>query len=120
MGSLDAFEEAVILVDLACCGFLVGMVAEDLLAVGFLDLLVGGFVAVFGKAEDGVVILSLRSLSAWSFTRYTELCRTFQSFASRASIKGSSGSLISPSSSSSDFLTLDRASAPLLAMRTSG
>lgn len=35
------------------------MVLEDLLAVSFLDLLVGSFVAVLRETENGVVILVL-------------------------------------------------------------
>jgi hypothetical protein len=58
VGALDAFEEGVVF-GLACCGFLVGVVLEDLLAVRFLDLLVGGSPAVLGESEYGVVILTL-------------------------------------------------------------
>jgi hypothetical protein len=47
ISALDAFEERVVLVGLAGCSFLVRVVSEDLLACGFLDLLVGGFVAIF-------------------------------------------------------------------------
>lgn len=56
---LDTLEEAVIFVALAGSGLLVGMVAEDLLAVGALDLFGGSLVAVLAEAEDGVVILAL-------------------------------------------------------------
>ena len=59
VSTLDALEETVVLIGLACGGFLVGMMAEHLFAVSFLDLFVGGFVAVFGEAENGVVVLSL-------------------------------------------------------------
>lgn len=61
--TLDTFEERIILVILSGSGLLVGVVFEDLLAVSFLDLLVGRLVAVLGEAEDCVVILSLHSLS---------------------------------------------------------
>jgi hypothetical protein len=44
---LDTLEEAVTFL-LTSRGFLVGVVLEDLLAVGFLDLFVGGFEAVLG------------------------------------------------------------------------
>lgn len=57
-GFLDAFEEAVVFCA-AGCGFLVGVMAEDLLAVGALDLVFCCAVAVFGEAEDGVVVLAL-------------------------------------------------------------
>lgn len=35
------------------------MVLEDLLAVGFLNLLVGSLIAILGETENGVVILVL-------------------------------------------------------------
>ena len=57
-GLLDALEEGVVLGG-AGGGLLVWVVAEDLLAVGALDLLLGGLVAVLGEAENGVVILLL-------------------------------------------------------------
>ena len=57
-GFLDAFEEGIVFGG-AGRGFLVGVVAEDLLAVGTLDLGFGGPPAVFGEAEDCVVVLSL-------------------------------------------------------------
>ena len=56
---LDTLEEAVVFVALAGSGLLVGMVAEDLLAVGALDLFRGSLVAVLAETEDGVVILAL-------------------------------------------------------------
>jgi hypothetical protein len=56
---LNALEEAVVFVGLAGSSFLVGMVAEDLLAVGALDLFGGSLVAVLAETEDGVVILAL-------------------------------------------------------------
>lgn len=37
------------------------MVLKDLLAVGALDLLLGGLVAVLGETQDGVVVLLLRA-----------------------------------------------------------
>jgi hypothetical protein len=58
-GLLDALEEVVVLVTLAHGGLLIGVVAEDLLAVGTLDLLGGSAPAVLGQAENGVVILGL-------------------------------------------------------------
>ena len=57
-GFLDALEEGIVFGG-AGCGFLVGVVAEDLFAVGALDLGLGGPPAVFGEAEDCVVVLSL-------------------------------------------------------------
>jgi hypothetical protein len=56
---LDTLEEAVIFVRGSRSGLLVGMVAEDLLAVGTLDLLRSSAVAVFAETKDGIVILSL-------------------------------------------------------------
>jgi hypothetical protein len=58
VGALDAFEEGIVF-GLAGGGAFVGVVLQDLFAVGALDLLVGCAVAVFGEAEDGVVVLSL-------------------------------------------------------------
>jgi hypothetical protein len=60
-GFLDAFEEGVV-VDATGRSFFVGMVFENFFAVGALDLLFGGFVAVLGEAEDGVVVLVLFGL----------------------------------------------------------
>lgn len=57
-GFLDTFEEAVIF-GVTRGRFLVGMVTKDLLAVSTLYLVFCSAVAVFGKAENGVVILSL-------------------------------------------------------------
>lgn len=57
-GFLDAFEEGVVFGRASGCAF-VWVVTEDLLAVGALDLGIGGAVAVFGEAQDGVVVLSL-------------------------------------------------------------
>lgn len=57
-GFLDAFEEGIVFRG-AGRGFLVGVVAEDLFAVGALDLGFGGPPAVFGEAQDCVVVLSL-------------------------------------------------------------
>jgi hypothetical protein len=56
---LNALEEAVVFVALTGGGLLVGMVAEDLLAVGALDLFGGSLVTVLAETEDGVVILAL-------------------------------------------------------------
>lgn len=57
-GLLDTLEEAVILSG-ASGSLLIWVVAEDLLAMGALDLLLSSLVAVLGKAKDGVVILLL-------------------------------------------------------------
>jgi hypothetical protein len=57
-GLLDALEEVVVVAD-AAGGLLVGVVLEDLLAVGALDLLLGGLVTVLGDTQDGIVILFL-------------------------------------------------------------
>lgn len=56
---LDALEELVVLGG-AGGGLLVGVVLEDLLAVGLLDLVLGGLVAVLGQAENLVVVLGLQ------------------------------------------------------------
>lgn len=92
---------------------------EDFLAVGALDLGVGGAVAVFGKAEDGVVVLSLDKTSGRRMGRRGDIeysdyeggkgIHTFQSLASLPNINGSSGSLIVSPSSSSTFLTFSLA-----------
>lgn len=108
MCALDAFEERIVL-GLTCCSTLIGVMLEDLLAVCFLDLFVGGTEAVLGETEDSVVILSLRKVSVRVEQGGVGGRLTFQSLASRCSMRGSSGSLISPSSSSSVFLTLARA-----------
>ena len=55
---MNALEEIVV-VDAAGGRPLVGVVLEDLLTVSPLDLLLGGFVAILGEAENLVVILSL-------------------------------------------------------------
>lgn len=60
---LNTLEEAVVFVALAGGGLLIGVMAEDLLAVGALDLFGGSLVAVFAKTEDGVVILTLLIIS---------------------------------------------------------
>lgn len=57
-GLLDALEEVVVVAG-AAGGLLVGVVLEDLLAVGALDLVLGGLVTVLGDTQDGVVILLL-------------------------------------------------------------
>ena len=57
-GFLDTFEETVIF-GVPSCSLLVGVMAEDLLAVGALDLIFRSTVAVFGEAEDSIMILSL-------------------------------------------------------------
>jgi hypothetical protein len=58
VGLLDTLEELVVL-GATSSSPLVGVVLEDLPAVGALDLLGGGLVAVAGYAEDGVVVLRL-------------------------------------------------------------
>jgi hypothetical protein len=55
---LDALEELVVLSSTSC-GLLVGMMFEDLLAVGSLDLILGCAVSVPGDSKNSVVILSL-------------------------------------------------------------
>jgi hypothetical protein len=65
VGSLNALEETVVFVGLPSGSFLIRMVTQDLLAVSSLNLLISGFVSVFRKAEDGVVVLSLRLLLAY-------------------------------------------------------
>lgn len=57
-GLLDALEELVVL-GLAGGGLLIGVVLQDLLAVGLFNLLLGGSPAVLGDAEDLVVVLGL-------------------------------------------------------------
>lgn len=64
-GFLDTFEEGIVFGG-AGCGLLVGVVAEDLFAVGALDLGFGSPPAVFREAEDCVVVLSLLSVRACS------------------------------------------------------
>ncbi len=59
---LNAFEERIVF-GTAGSGFLVGMVAEDFLAVGALDLVFRRSIAVFAEAENGVMILALRVMS---------------------------------------------------------
>ena len=58
-GLLDTLEEAVVL-RATSSGFLVRVMAKDLLAVGAFDLLLSGLVSVFRQTENGVVILALR------------------------------------------------------------
>jgi hypothetical protein len=65
VGLLDALEELVVLGGTGS-GLLVGVVLEDLPAVGALDLLLGGTVTVAGYAEDGVVVLRLGNVSVRS------------------------------------------------------
>jgi hypothetical protein len=57
-GLLDALEEAVILGG-ASGSLLIWVMAENLLAVGALDLVLSGLVTVLGKSKNGVVILLL-------------------------------------------------------------
>ena len=59
VGLLDTLEETVVLVTVTQGGLLVGVVTENLLAVGTLDLLGGGAPTVFGNTKNGVVILAL-------------------------------------------------------------
>lgn len=105
-GLLDALEELVVLC-LTGGSLLVGVVLEDLLAVSLLNLLLSGSPAVLGDAEGLVVVLGLRGLLAIAPSIDVVICLlTFQSLASRWSIMGSSGSLISPSSTSSTLAAL--------------
>lgn len=61
LGSLlDALEEVVIL-SAAGGSLLIGVVLEDLLAVGTLDLVLGSAEAVLGETQNSVVILLLFS-----------------------------------------------------------
>ncbi len=55
---LNTFEEAVVF-GITGGSFFVRVVTQDLLAVGTLYLVFCSAVAVFGEAEDGVVILTL-------------------------------------------------------------
>ena len=55
---LDALEEAIVL-GTAGGRLLVGMMLEDLLAVGALDLVLGGLVAIPGETEYLVMVLRL-------------------------------------------------------------
>ena len=55
---LDAFKEGIVVYG-PNCGFLVGVVFEDLLAMCLFDLLVGGLVPVLGKPKHCIVILVL-------------------------------------------------------------
>ena len=57
-GLLDALEEAVILGG-ASGSLLIWVMAENLLAVGALDLVLRSLVAVLGKTKNSVVILLL-------------------------------------------------------------
>lgn len=105
-GLLDALEELVVL-GLTGGSLLVGVVLENLLAVSLLDLLLSGSPAVLGDTEDLVVVLGLRDMLAIALGIDIAVCLlTFQSLASRWSIMGSSGSLISPSSTSSTLAAL--------------
>lgn len=56
---LDALEKLIALVATGG-GLLIGMMLENLLAVGALDLVLGGTVSQTGYAENSVVILRLR------------------------------------------------------------
>lgn len=67
-GALDAFEEGVVFGG-ASSGFLVGVVAQDLFAVGAADLVFGCFVAEAREAEDGVVVLILWDLVVLAHVR---------------------------------------------------
>ena len=51
--------EKIVVFDVTGGGFLVGVVTKDLLTVGTLNLVFCGTPAVFSKAEDLVMILSL-------------------------------------------------------------
>jgi hypothetical protein len=58
-GFLNALEEAVIL-RTSGSGFLIGVMTKNLLAVGTLDLLLCGSPAIFRKAKNSIMILSLK------------------------------------------------------------
>ena len=61
LGSLlDTLEKAIVL-GASSRSLLIGVMAENLLAVGTLNLLLGSLDTVFRKAKNGVVILLLRS-----------------------------------------------------------
>lgn len=57
---LDALEE-VIVISAASGGLLIGVVFQDLLAVGAFDLVLGGLPPVLGDAENLVVVLALNN-----------------------------------------------------------
>jgi hypothetical protein len=59
---LDALEELIALVATSC-SLLVGVMLEDLPAVGTLDLVFGCAPSVAGYAENSVVILRLEGVS---------------------------------------------------------
>lgn len=72
LGSLlDALEKVVIL-GAAGGSLLVGVVLEDLLAVGTLDLVLGSPEAVLGKTQNGVVVLLLLSKVSVKSTNCTK------------------------------------------------
>ena len=60
---LDALEEVVV-ISAAGGGLLVGVVLQDLLAVGALDLILGGLPPELGNAENLVVVLALNGAIA--------------------------------------------------------
>jgi len=72
-GLLDALEEVVV-VGAAGSGLLIGVVLEDLLAVGTLDLLLSGSPPVLGDTENLVVILSLERMLALCGERGCRTC----------------------------------------------
>lgn len=106
-GLLDTLEELVV-IGTSLCGLLIGVVLEDLLTVGLLDLFLGSLVAVLGQAKNLVVILGLYKEHLINILTLlkTRFIVTFQSLAWSWSSIGSSGSLISLSSPSSTFLAL--------------
>lgn len=57
-GFLDTFEEAIIF-GATSRSFLIGMMAEDLLAMGALNLLLGSLEAIFREPKNCVMILTL-------------------------------------------------------------
>ena len=60
---LDALEEVVV-ISAAGGGLLVGVVFQDLLAVGALDLVLGSLPPVLGDAENLVMVLALNDANA--------------------------------------------------------
>lgn len=107
-GLLDTLEELIVL-GTASGSLLIGVVLEDLLAVGLLDLVLGGLEAVLGETKNLVVILSLYRDDSLVLNKHHDgIIRilTFQSLAWSWCSMGSSASLSSLSSTSSTFLAL--------------
>jgi hypothetical protein len=58
---LDTLEELVAFVGTSS-GFLIGVMLEDLFAMGTLNLILGGAPSITGYAKNSIVILRLRTL----------------------------------------------------------